>query len=742
MTISIISAVPDVPPPHGAVSDNGDIPQAFKAAVFSNQFPGFKIIASAMAERGIPVIPIPPRQKAAQLKDWPERATTDINQIETWHKENPQYNCGAVATRNGFWMLDCDQAGLLERIEKETQRKIPTTLTVRSRKGQHIYFVQTDASRSMGNIRVAGLFDAQVSKRYVVAPGSIHPESLKPYEIIDSSPIVEAPDWLYAWLLEQANTMPVRVAGVLHRTKLVHEGGRNEFLASRAGRMRRAGISPEGLEIELMRLNEESCNPPLHRKEVSTIAKSISRYAPVSDRKCEFPKTDIGNAERFSADHRERVRYCPEFKKWLIWDGTRWKADATGEIYQLAKQTVRSIKTEVENPDEYQQKALNDHGLKSERRERINAMIDLASSESGIPVLSSNLDRDVMLFNLSNGTIELGASTLRKHRRDDLITKIALIEYDPKAGCPLWTQFISDVTGGDVDLQKYLQRAVGYSLTGLTEEHAIFLLYGKGCNGKTTFLETVHHVLGDYAGQADFDTFTTSRRSSGAARNDLAMLRGKRFVKATESEQGTHFAEAFVKNICGGDMVTARFLYGEHFEFKPQFKLWLATNHKPSIVGTDDGIWRRIRLIPFTVCIPEEKKDKKLGEKLKAETNGILLWAIEGLQEYLKDGLPDPSAVKDATAQYRSEQDTIQRFLDEKCVVKEKAAVGAQCLHTTYLEWAHQTSEPVLNITQFGEELQKRDLKRVRSSQGVIWRGIGLMADQPEVEAEAEGIPF
>jgi Bifunctional DNA primase/polymerase, N-terminal len=180
MTNSIIPAVPGVPPPSGTVTDNSETPQAPKATVVSYQFPGFKIIASAMAERGIPVIPIPPRQKAAQLPNWPERATTNMKQIEAWHNENPECNCGAVATRNGFWMLDCDQEGLIERIEKETQRKIPPTLTVRSRKGQHIYFRQTVASRKMGNLSVAGVFDAQVSKKYVVAPGSIHPESRKP----------------------------------------------------------------------------------------------------------------------------------------------------------------------------------------------------------------------------------------------------------------------------------------------------------------------------------------------------------------------------------------------------------------------------------------------------------------------------------------------------------------------------------------------------------------------------------
>jgi Bifunctional DNA primase/polymerase, N-terminal/Primase C terminal 1 (PriCT-1) len=325
MTNAIVPAVSDDPPPSGALTDNSHPAQALQATVLSYQFPGFKIIASAMVERGIPVIPIPPRQKAAQLKDWPERATTDIKQIEAWHKENPEYNCGAVATRNGFWMLDCDQAGLRERIEKETQRKIPPTLTVKSKKGFHFYFRQTDGSRRMGNLKVGRVFDAQVSKRYVVAPGSIRPATLKPYEIVDSSLIVEAPDWLCEWLVKQSNTVANPVAGAATKRESVPEGGRNNSLLSKAGRLQRAGISPEGLEGELLRLNDELCDPPLPRKEVLTIAKSARRYPSVPDRKREFPKTDIGNAERFAADHNEEVKYCPEFKKWLIWDGTRWK---------------------------------------------------------------------------------------------------------------------------------------------------------------------------------------------------------------------------------------------------------------------------------------------------------------------------------------------------------------------------------------------------------------------------------
>lgn len=441
-----------------------------------------------------------------------------------------------------------------------------------------------------------------------------------------------------------------------------------------------------------------------------------------------FAKTDCGNAERFAAEHGQLLRYCHVNKKWYLWSDIRWVKDDTGEVYRLAKQTVRRIPSEALKPtNDEQWRALTKHALQSESESRIKAMVSLAQNETKIPVRLTDLDCDSMLLNVQNGTVDLRTIQLRQHRRGDLLTKLAPVIYDAKAECPLWRHFLGDITAYNVELMAYLQRAVGYTLTGEADEHALFLLYGSGANGKTTFLEVLRHILGDYAQAADFSTFIASQRLSGP-RNDLAKLHGARLVTATESEDGMRLAESVVKQITGGDTVTARFLYSEHFEFKPQFKVWLGTNHKPDIRGTDEGIWRRIRLVPFTVCIPNKKRDRKLSEKLKAESAGILNWALEGLVQYYEHRLEEPNCVIKASAEYRDDQDILRQFVASCCVTIADAKVPARELYTAYRTWACEAGEPTVNERQFSKALAEHGFNKVRHASGTIWRGIGLVA--------------
>jgi putative DNA primase/helicase len=287
---------------------------------------------------------------------------------------------------------------------------------------------------------------------------------------------------------------------------------------------------------------------------------------------------------------------------------------------------------------------------------------------------------------------------------------------------------LEDITAGDAKIVEYLQRAVGYSMTGKTSEHALFMLYGSGCNGKTTFVEALRNVFGEYAKTADFSTFMQQKSSSGP-RNDLAMLCGARLVTATESDDGNHLAESFVKQITGGDTVTARFLYGEHFEFDPQFKLWLSTNHKPNIRGTDDGIWRRIRLIPFTVRIADDKIDRSLPDKLKAEASGILSWGVEGLRRYYTQGLNEPNCIKDATAEYRQDEDEIGRFLQARCSMANSARVAARSLYSAFKTWASKNAESVVDERKFAKSMTERGIKSTRLTAGKFWDGINLMPE-------------
>jgi putative DNA primase/helicase len=455
-----------------------------------------------------------------------------------------------------------------------------------------------------------------------------------------------------------------------------------------------------------------------------------------------LPFTDLGNAERFVREHGEDVRYCAEIKKWFIWNGKLWDRDSSGEIYRRAKKTVREMLVEAAHIEsEEVRKALVKHERRSESENRIKAMVNVAQSESGIPIRLTDFDANPMLFNVQNGTIDLRKGELRKHRREDLISKISPVTFNPLASAPLWGSFIKRITNGSAGLAEYLARTVGYSLTGETIEHALFLLYGTGANGKSTFLEALRYVMGDYATTADFGAFLTSKGQG--IRNDIARLKGARFVTATESEAGKRMAESLVKQLTGGDQVSARFLYGEFFEFHPAFKLFLGTNHRPKVIGSDEGIWRRIRLIPFTVTIPLSERDKKLTAKLKSEAQGILNWAIAGLRDWFDGGLKDPAEVLAATSEYRQREDAIAHFLESCCTLQSDAGAGSEALYKQYCNWAAANNEYLLNSRDFSKTLEEKGFVKKHTAQGTKWFGIAVNADRSApASPNGERLPF
>ena len=369
--------------------------------------------------------------------------------------------------------------------------------------------------------------------------------------------------------------------------------------------------------------------------------------------------TDLGNAMRFARQHSKDTRFCYEGRRWLSFNGIRWEKDNMGEIEGKAKKTVRSIYEEASKiKDENARKELATFALRSESSQKIKAMLSLAESEPKIPILANDFDSNTYALNVLNGTIDLRTGELKPHNPSNLITKLCPVKYDPKQKSPLWEKFLNEIMDGNDELISFLQKVIGYSLTGDTREQCFFIFYGTGANGKTTFLQTISTLLNDYAQQSPTETFMLRR--FGGVPNDVARLKGKRFVSTIEIEQGRRMAESLVKALTGGDTIAARFLFGEFFEFIPQFKLFLGTNHKPVIHGTDLAIWRRIRLIPFLVTIPEEKQDRELVSKLKEELPGILNWAIKGCLAWQKDGLGVPEEVKAATDEYRKEPRSLQ----------------------------------------------------------------------------------
>jgi putative DNA primase/helicase len=417
--------------------------------------------------------------------------------------------------------------------------------------------------------------------------------------------------------------------------------------------------------------------------------------------------SDAGNARIFAALNAASVRYSFASRKWLIWDGTRWVPDKTGEIFRIAKQTLNKLwKAAAKITDDDRRARMIRHALRSQAVSRITAMITLAQSEPGIPVIDSGLDSDSWLLNVGNGTLNLKTGELLPQRREDLITKILPVAYDPTAICPAWDAFLDCIMAGDQQRIRFLQKAIGYSLTGSVSEQVIFILYGSGANGKSTLIAVIHLLLGDYGLSTPTETLLV--KSGSGIPSDVARLNGARFVSAVESEHGRKLAEALVKQLTGGDKITARHLYGEWFDFDPTFKLFLAVNHKPVIRGSDHAIWRRIRLVPFTVTIPPEKRDKDLINKLKAELPGILRWAVEGCMLWQSEGLEPPDSVKAATGDYQSEMDVIGDFIAECCDVVPDAKTPFKDLFFKYSLWSSKDGNDSLDQNDFARALAER----------------------------------
>jgi putative DNA primase/helicase len=438
--------------------------------------------------------------------------------------------------------------------------------------------------------------------------------------------------------------------------------------------------------------------------------------------------TDLGNAERLVAAHGDDIRYSHKLRHWFVWDGSRWAEDDSGAIMRRAKQTARTIYSEAGIAETNEQsKALAKHASASQSASRLKAMIELAQSETGIPIGPNDLDQDPWRFNVANGILDLRSGTLQSHRRDAYLSKLAPVAYDPNALRNTFLAFLERIMDGSQELIDFLQRAAGYSLTGDTSERVAFILHGTGRNGKTTFVEALRYALGDdYTARASTDTLLARRFEQ--IPNDLAALRGKRFVSASEVNQGRRLDEAKVKDITGGDIIAARFMRGEWFDYKPQFKLWLSTNHKPVIRGTDEGIWDRIRLVPFDVRIPESEIDRTLGQKLREEAPGILAWIVDGCLQWQERGLAPPEKVSTATQTYRTEMDLLGEFLAERCLIREHATAKVGDLYTTYCDWAKENGEEPISKKAFGRELGERGFTQDRGTGGTrLWLGIGIL---------------
>ena len=427
--------------------------------------------------------------------------------------------------------------------------------------------------------------------------------------------------------------------------------------------------------------------------------------------------TDDALALAFTGRYADDWRYCAQWGKWLVWTGNRWQSDDTLLVSHLIRQVCRDASVKADS-----------HRLaaKLAASSTVGGVERLTRSDRRHASTSDEWDADPWLINTAGGVMDLQTGRMRPHERSDRMTKIATAT--PRGVCPLWRIFLSDVTGGDDDLAAYLQRVVGYCLTGVTSEHALFFLYGTGANGKSVFVNVITTILGDYAANAPMDTFMETRTDRHPT--DLAGLRGARFVSSIETEQGRRWNESKVKAITGGDKVSARFMRQDFFEYLPQFKLVIAGNHKPSIRNVDEAMKRRLHLIPFTVTISPSKRDGKLTEKLLKERDGILAWAVEGCSLWLKQGLKPPKVVVDATDEYFDEEDAIGEFIEEECQRHAQARVSVAETFQRWQEWANRRGEYIGTSRWLMQQLCNRGFERMRMPGGM--KGISGLSLKPK----------
>lgn len=458
-----------------------------------------------------------------------------------------------------------------------------------------------------------------------------------------------------------------------------------------------------------------------------------------------WPLTDSGNAERFIARNSAEFRYVLDLRQWLVWSGTHWQEDAGDvQVTQAMLQTIRSLYQDADIFDGRGNEAtaglLRKWGKRSESLGSLQAALTLASLSAELVIDAERLDTHPWLLNVLNGTINLKTGKLQPHNRSDLLTMLIPItrKYDrfqlTETYCPTWLRFLDTVSNHDREMVSFLQRAVGYSLTGITSERCLFILHGTGANGKSVFVRAISSLLGPYAKRTPV-TSLLSKNLSSNANNDIARLKGARFVHTSEVGEGKSLDEALVKDITGGEVISARLLFKEFFEFLPEFKIWMSTNPLPVIKGTDPAIWMRIRLIPFQVTIPMEDRlpADTLHAKFGEEREEILEWAIQGCLAWQTMGLRN-DGVQTATDAYRQEMDLLQQWIDEETTVWDagsRHSTPFSRLYDSYLGWCSRTGEKPLSGRMFAQNLKTHGYEKYNNGKAIVYKGLTIRQAEP-----------
>lgn len=684
-------------------------------------------------------------------------ATTNVRQIRVWWGRHEGANIGlATGELSGVIVLDVDGP---EGLQSLADKQMVSTPAVATGKGVHHYF-RHPGFPVKNSVRTLGKgLDVRGDGGYVIAPPSVH-ASGNVYTWSEGFPAPESFATIPNWFREALSTKLNGFEGLEAEGGRVGSGGRNVYLTSKAGKMRRDGFSPSTIRAALISHNIERCEPPLPEDEVERIVQSIGEkpFDPKNDLSgislqltddslgdkaptevCRTAEhSEVGHAESFVSLYGDSFRYDHIRKKWMVWleDSGVWREDFGGFAHRAMIRTIRARAAIASTiTDDAERTSLKKVAHNAENGRGIENAINHAKT---LPILAANtheFDKNPKLLNFLNGTLDLGTMEFREPWRTDMISRQTAVAYDATAKAPLWEETISQIFNGNTDLISYFQRALGYSLFGRITEQAFFIAHGNGANGKSLVFNTIRKVLGDYGAVTAFATFDADSRNQYG--NDLAALRGRRFVIAIEAEQSKRLAEARVKTITGGEPVSCRFLYGEFFEMIPEFKVWLAVNHKPIIRGSDHGIWRRIHLIPFEVTfgspaeidagIAQFPIDRKLDQKLTPEYAGIVNWLVEGFQMWAKEGLNPPACVQAATKEYKWENDTVAQWLEDRCQTGQSLQMSSSAGYGDFRAYLTETGEverAIPSMKVWGIAMGEKGFQKKRTSTGNVYLGV------------------
>ncbi len=631
-------------------------------------------------------------------------STNDEAVIRKWWERWPDANIGM--TLDGLVAVDEDprNGGDVDALP----HKLPETCNARTGGGgSHRLYRALNGAKYPGHL-ARGIDLKNGHGGYIVVEPSVHASGQRYCWLDESEPWTTTPADAPEWLAEKKIIPPA------HPGAAIAEGGRNSMLASMAGSMRRRGMAPQAIEAALLEQNAATCHPPLDDVEVRAVAASISRYEPagadglIVAGATVYALTEDNLARAFANQHRDTLRFSHDRGRWFVWDGARWREDQTDIAFEWARRLCRE---------------LNIEGKKTFAKAATAAAVErFARADRVFAMRGDEWDADPWMLGTPGGTVDLRTGELRAATPADLITRSTLVA--PEEGEPgVWRRFLAQVTQADEELERFLQQIAGYALTGDTRHECLFFFYGRGRNGKGTFVGALHEILGDYAASAAMDTFLDTRYERHST--DLAMLRGARMVIASETKKGLAWDEQRVKALTGGDAITARFMRQDNFTYRPAFKLFLFGNHKPGLKSVDEAWRRRFNIIPFTFT--PQQTDDTLKARLREEYGQILQWAIDGCLDWQQHGLIVPARVKAETVQYFSTQDLFTTWLEE-CYNRDlQHAETNAALFASWAAFCEAAGERPGSAKALHEELCGAGFKPIKDTAGIRGRGfLGL----------------